>query len=348
MRFCLAVALVLLGLQGRALASPERVVFERPACVPVAFDEGALERLLRIELAAAGVHEVVIAAVSVEPDAKRAPPAARLALDGACADGDGIVAKLGTSASTMEVARWIPLGDVPRAARSRTVAMALAELVRSSWPALAAELSPIAPPPPAEVPPAPPMSPPGARGIPSEEKSTPARPVVPARALRWTVAATGEARGFFPQGSAFFGGHVGARMVRAPFAVSASVGAWRSSRSDPLGDVDAWLVSGAIGAAAGGRAGAVELYAGPEIEIGWAHARGTPMKGARGFAGDDCVVLAGLRGELRFPIAGRVSGVLDAGIGAALRGFVARADARAPLALRNASARAGVGVAVAF
>jgi hypothetical protein len=43
-----------------------------------------------------------------------------------------------------------------------------------------------------------------------------------------------------------------------------------------------------------------------------------------------------------------VSGVLDAGFGAPLRGYIARADGRATLAVRNASARVGVGVGVAF
>lgn len=343
-----ALPLVLLGLERRALASPDRVTFERPACAPAVFDEVALEQLLRIELAAAGVREVVIAS-SASPGAasQAAPPNARLALDGACADAGGIVAKLGSSASAAEVTRSIPLGDVPRPSRPRTVALALAEFVRSSWPALAGAPAPIAPLPPAQVPSAPPMPPPPARWI-TARKGTPAQVVAPARALRWQLATIGEARGFFPQGSAFFGGHVGASVALSPVTVSGAIGAWRSSKPDPLGDVDAWLVSGALSVAAGGRAGAVSLCAGPEIEIGWVRARGTPVKGARGYTRDDYVILASLRGELRFPIGGRVSGVLDAGFGAPLRGYTARAGDRAAVAVQNASARAGVGVAVAF
>jgi len=344
-----ALPLVLLGLQSRALASPDRVTFERPACAPVAFDEVALEQLLQIELAAAGVREVVIAAsASPGPASPTAPPAARLALDGACADAGGIVAKLGSSASAAELTRWIPLGDVPRPTRPRTIAIVLAELVRSSWPALAGALAPIAPLPPAQGPSAPPMRPPPPRRI-TEGKGAPARAVTPARAPRWTLATIVEARGFFPQGGAFVGGHVGARVaLPPPFTASGAIGAWRSSRSDPLGDVDAWLVSGALSAAAGGRVGAVELHAGPEIEIGWVRARGTPVQGAQGHTRDDYVILASLRGELRFPIGGPASGMLDVGFGAPLRGYIARADDRAALAVKNAAARVGVGVAVAF
>ena len=346
-----ALPLVLLGLPSRALASPDRVTFERPACAPAAFDEAALEQLLRIELAAAGVREVVIAATaSIGPASPAAPPVARLVLDGACGDDGGIVAKLGSSVSAAELTRWIPLDDVPHPTRPRTVALALAELVRSGWPALVGAPVPTALLPPAQVPFAPPTHPsvllPPDRI--AEAKGTPAPAVTKARAPRWTLATVVEARGFFPQGGAFFGGHIGATLALSPFTVSGALGAWHSSRSDPLGEVDARLVSGALGAAIGGRAGAVDLHTGPEIEVGWVHARGTPDPGSRGHTRDDYVIIASLRGELRFPLGGPVSGVLDAGLGAPLRGYVARADDRAALAVKNAATRAGLGVAIAF
>jgi hypothetical protein len=225
------------------------------------------------------------------------------------------------------------------------IALALAELVQTASP------DPAAPPAPRASLPSAWPSPPGALALPlAPPAAMLAIPPgsVPRSVPRWSVAATAEARGFVPNGGAFFGARVGAQYALPPFAFGAAIGAWHGSISDPLGEVGAWLASGALSATIGGRAGAIELHAGPELEVGLVRAIGTAASGALGYIRDDVVVLADLRGNLRFAVAGPVSGVLDGGIGGVVRGYAAQAGDRFPLAVRNAALRAGLGLAVAY
>jgi hypothetical protein len=353
------IALIALTFARRASASPERVVFEPAPCSPRAFDEGALEQLLQVELTAAGVRHFSVARTGVgggEPSralrsgweaspALPGSPPIYIVLDGTCVDLGVIGARLHGPSLPAEIVRWIPLGDVAWAARPRTIALALAELVQATSPDPAAapaprdSLSTTWPSPPGSIPlPVPPPAAPPA--VP--------RSSVPRSLPRWSTAATAEARGFLPDGGVFFGARVGAEYVLSPFAFGAALGAWHGSGSDPLGEVGAWLASGTLSATMGGRAGAVDLQAGPELEVGWVHAIGTAAHGALGYSRDDVVVLVNLRGRLRFAVAGPVSGVLDAGVGATLRGYVAQAGDRSPLAVRNAAFRSGLGLAIAF
>jgi hypothetical protein len=335
------VALVALAWPMPASALPDRVVFEPAACAPAAFDEGALEQLLQVELMSAGVRRFSVARAEVD----KGEPAVYIVLDGTCVDLGVIGARLHGPSLPAEIVRWIPLGDVPWTARPRTIALALAELVQASSPDAAAAPTPRAsvstawPSPAAGV-----AQPVGARAAMWAE---PLR-LVPRPAPRWSIAATAEARGFLPDGGAFFGARVGVERALSRFAFGAAIGAWHGSSSDPLGDVGVWLLSGALSATMGGKAGAVDLHAGPELEVGWVHATGTAAPGALGYSRDDVVVLLNLRGSLRFAVAGPVSGVVDAGVGAAVRGYVAQAGDRSPLAVRNAAFRGGLGLAVAY
>jgi hypothetical protein len=343
------IALVVLAWPKHASASPDRVVFEPAACSPAAFDEDALEQLLQVELTAAGVRQVSVARPDVA-GGEAAPalpgsPALHLVLDGSCVDLGVIGARLRGPSLPAEMVRWIPLGDVPWGARPRTIALALAEFVQESSPDSAAPSAPRRTPSTAWSTPPTGLAPTVAPGA-----AMPAMPPssVPRFLPRWSMVATADARGFLPQGGAFFGVRLGAQYALPPFGLGASIGAWHGSSSDPLGEVGAWLLSGALSATIGGRAGAIGLHAGPELEVGWVRAVGTATSGALGYTRDDVVVLANLRGSVRFPVAGPISGVVDGGIGATVRGYAAQAGDRFPLALKNAALRAGLGLAVAF
>jgi hypothetical protein len=224
-------------------------------------------------------------------------------------------------------------------ARARTIAIALAELVRAGSAEPAAAVAPLA------LLPSPPSPP---RPVDLDLWRRPDLPPGPAPPPRWAIGAVAEARGFFPEGGAFFGGRAGVRYRLPWLTLGFAIGAYHATGSDPLGDVDLWLCTAALDAELGGRVGPLDLHLGPEIEVGWARARGKPRGAALGDTADALVALAGLGGDLRFPLGGPVTGVVDAGFDGALRGYVARADDRAPVAVKNAGARAGLGLAVGF
>ncbi|UQA58154.1 hypothetical protein [Polyangium aurulentum] len=250
---------------------PARLVLERPGCAPLPFDEAALVRHLHVELAEDGV-----AASLADPEIAGdpgGPPEARLLLVGACSGGEMTAVLLSSAGGRAE--RSIDVGSVRGSLRERTLALALAELLRARWADIAAihgdplPQTPARPPAnssPPEIPaPDRPASP-----LPSRIEPAPrARPPL-------FLSAGVEWRFLFQRNAALTGGRLAASIplssrwlgrISAEGAVVVDGDAGKES------ETSLWLYTGGLGLSAGHSWGDAELSAGPRIEVGWCDAR---------------------------------------------------------------------------
>lgn len=333
---------LLIATEARAIEParmPARVILRRSGCESPAFDEADFVRLLRIELAADGVTEVDTAGPG---EALPSGPAlAVLSLEGACA-GDAVVTfEIDDAATDKKVRRVVDLRDLPGAARARALSLAAAELMRASWAELAL---PGVPRPRAPVPPEV-REAAGARlaASPLVAAAPPA-----ARAMPLLIFAGLDARYFFGSRSAVLGARLAASSpLVGPLRLRADAGAAYGRTSDPLGGIDLWMVTAAVGPSLG-RAwehGSAEL--GPRVELGWGSARGLPAHaGIEGQRASTLLVITTLAATSRLRLGTRFWATLDGEVGPVVHALTALVNTRASSGFGGAMVGARLGLAV--
>lgn len=107
---------------------PAEVSLAQDTCAKELYAQDALVPLLRMELAALGVRALV------PGDAAAAAPAFAFAyVSVVCAPNHGLVLRLADLATKKRTEREMSVADVPTQARPRAIAIAIVELIESSW-----------------------------------------------------------------------------------------------------------------------------------------------------------------------------------------------------------------------
>jgi hypothetical protein len=316
-------------------AGARAVVAEKPACVPAAWAKGWAE-LLRVELAGDGID--VRAGAGDESGA-------RVHVEGAC-DAAATEVTLAFASGDRRETRKLSLAGTDAVARSRVVAIAMADLVRAAMADAKAKgataAAPMtldvrvhveerAPAPAALLPPA---------GIPAAATAADSR-----RAMLGVWVA-GETR-LFAQGSGLFGGRLGLELPLSDHVAVVVDGAVAGGEgSDPLGTIDATLatVGGSLLAMGGSRD--VVFGAGARVEGGAVWLRGeassattAATSATSGFA------FLGVSGLGRFRVDGSLWALVGGDVGWTVYGFSGRADERHVADLVGAEVAVRVGFA---
>jgi hypothetical protein len=338
----LAGLLTIAAVVGRAFAdpigpapargAPARVILRRSPCEVLSLEETAFARLIGIELAADGVTDVNL--VDAAAPIPREPTAALaiLSLEGGCDASAPITVVIDDAATDKSVRRIVDLGDLPREARARALSLAAAELLRASWAEL---VLPGAPPPRAPVPPL-------IRAVAAARVARPSRPPLAAPSPpsldrpRPRFDAMIEGRLFFGTGLGMVGGRLGASipLPSAPLLrLRFDAGAAHGGAVDPLGEVNLWLASGALGLRVGVGAASAWIEAGPRLELGAGFAEGRARPGFVEHRGATLVAMASMTATGGLRLGAHVACSLELELGPVLRGFTATADARTPAAV---------------
>jgi len=287
------------------------------SCPDAPWSDEAWIALLRVELAADGVH--------VTPDGSGGKERGEVALVRASCDEPAASATVTFTRGDVHRSRVVPLADVPAGARARVLAIASADLVRESLAAPSEDASPS----PAT------SSPPAhvevdlhvhlARPDPAGEPSAPEVP-------RWTVAFSGEGRSFTSRGTGLFGARLGGRVVLLSWLAAGIDGGVLSGQAhDVLGDIDGLLASAGVSLLATGGTPAVRFGVGPRLEGGLASFRGrASLPSTRASSVRGGVALLGLTAFVSFRVSGALGGEVALDAGSTLESFGARADDRQP------------------
>jgi hypothetical protein len=165
------------------------------------------------------------------------------------------------------------------------------------------------------------------------------------------VGAGVEGRYFSGDGTALFGGGAGASIPagRGPLRLRIDAGAWYGRARDPIGEIDLWLVTGALGGSVSATFEATEIEVGPRVELGYAHAEGrTTQQDVATEGGGTFVSILSLPATGRVRLASSLWAGIDLELGAVLHGLRAQADDRASGGLRGAALSARFGLALAL
>jgi hypothetical protein len=326
---------------------PARVRFEAPACAEAPFDVSAFVALLQIELREGGVGWT-----SSDDVAQGDPSLASIALEIApCNANTRAIGVTVQAASTgKSVRRAVSIGDAPAPLRARLLALAVAELVRSSWSEIG--MAPVTAPPvlarpaaPALVPIFVPTLPPAALAVEPVAPPTAAPPPSPPRVH---LSAAFEARALVGHLAAE-GGRLGASIAlssRVPLRLTLDGGALFGTRFDRLGSIDVVFGSGALGLVGQLPIARAIVELGPEIELGGVWARGHAFDPAVAeAAGSAFIVATSFGATVRGRLGDRVW--LSAALrgGAVLRGAELLAETREAGGFTGAmlGVRAGLG-----
>lgn len=313
----------------RSHGAPARVILLPSSCAVLSLDEAAFARLIGIELAADGVTEVSLVGAAGPVPRATSTPLAVLSLEGGCDETSPITVVIDDAATDKSVRRIIDLGDLPREARARALSLAVAELLRASWAEL---VFPAAPPPRAPVPPM-------IRAVAAERLGRPPRPLLPSRSPplperpRLRFDAMFDGRLFFGSGLGMVGGRLGASipLLTAPMLrLRLDAGAAHGGVVDPLGTVDLWLGSGALGLRATVGSSSAWFEAGPRLELGAGFAEGHARPGAVEHRGATFVAVASMTATGGVRLGAHVACSLELELGPVLHGFTATADTRTP------------------
>lgn len=372
-------------------AVPARVILVKPGCTGTDLDEDELVRLLEIELRADGVGDVEVVEAGVVDGEASGPsssssgavPGASLAvlrLEGVCDRVGPLSVTIDDAATDKRVRREVDLGGVTDEARSRAVALAIAELLRASWMEL---VLPSSPAPKATVPvevreaargramaaagspseDAPAMEPLPAPSLAVEPSSTTTPPpderpgaridredATKAHAARVWLGGSAGARGFL-DGDALFGGLRAEALfpLTGPLRARAGASAAYSPGEHALGDVDLFMVNGRAAVCFALAGGSYLVEVGPFVELGWGHARGAPSQDL--VVGDDAsalVALTGLTFGARFALTGStwLDGSVD--FGPTLSGLSALVDGQRERSIDGLSGGLHLGLAWAI
>jgi len=217
-----------------------------PACeeAPVAVDD--FIDSLRVELAGRQPHCCVVG-----PGGDAAADAIRVTLSiepcDPATEPIGVAVELVAAQRTTE--RQVSLADLPREARPRALALAVAELIRSAGEPENPVVLPTPIPPPIEN-------------------------AAPPVALVGTAA--GDVRRFFGQDSTLWGGRLGLSVWSGRWQATIDAGVARNETSTGAGDVSLLLVSAGLQAGPRFPIGPVVIGVGPTGALGWARIKGQP------------------------------------------------------------------------
>jgi hypothetical protein len=236
---------------------------------------------------------------------------------GACEPGAREVkVAAGNPATKKSVRRTVAIADTPAAARPRLLALAVVELLRASWPELARSDSPKVEP----APTAPAVRPAETPAPPTE---APRPEASPSRVSLWLAFDGRWSVGIGQPTTAVDGARVGASIAlpRRALRLIADAGAGYAHGSDPLGNIDLVVVSGALGLAGDLAIGSAHLELGVVIEPGaaWGSGRASSAKD-HGSAVLDFVLVTSALATLRAPVKDRVSLLVTTIAGPVVRG----------------------------
>jgi hypothetical protein len=273
-----------------------------------------------------------------------------------CDDGTRSIRVTVRAGSTrIELDRAIELGDLPSGARPRTLALAVAELIRESRASKAFEVSAASNEPTRETPLGPPDS--SARAIgdakPHDEPELPAhRPApdpAPVPRAHRNLEASACARLFAPDRSLLVGVNAAAAF---PLRVDGIVlradveGSWMRF-NDPLGDVDVSLYLAGLAALLATRTRPMFVL-GPHVQVGYARASGIAHATANPGAGGRAVLFASLVAGARVDLFSTWKLLAELEGGITLSGLDVAADERVVAALRGGFAALRVGLAFEY
>jgi len=282
------------------------VVVVPATCAALPWEASGWLELLQVELAADGVN---VKAASGQPST--AGP--QVSLDATPCEATATSATLSFVSGATRQTRTVDLRDTAVVARSRVLAIAMADLVRSGL-ATPATKEPGAP-----------------RPVELSLRVELAMPEKTIResAHRVSMFVAGETR-LFAQGATLFGARGGVMVpVHSHVELELDGGAVTDTSYDPLGSIDTTV--GTLGAsvlAKGGVYGAT-FGVGPRLEagLGWFHASAAgPL--TRASDATSGLAFVSIAAVASFPIAGWFSGFVGLDAGTTLYGFSARADDR--------------------
>ncbi len=307
-----------------AASWPISLTLDATSCDSTWLNDDDLTRAIRSELEADGV--------TVLPRDSARPSEGALSVSVAC-DADR-VARVGLRARTGErqVEQSVALADADPSARARVLALAISELVRSTWPDLSHPSGPVqgaafpdvappgpAPAPPVAPPPPAPLTAPAPAASPAHESAPERRPHSSV-----AVALALQTRWFVDYSSVSFGGNLGA-----------DLGSFRVRAEGLFGSQQDTSGSAAIGSAAltlgyrvlDTRVGAISIAGYPVVAAGV-----TWLRGEANASNVRVAPITGFYGDLRFLLEAKlVAPKLTPSIALELgraTGFVARADDR--------------------
>lgn len=300
------------------VAAPASVVELRaPPCIERPFDRAGLVELLRVELGALGVTNVVIAPSETRASSSNDVLLAAVVLTPATCDpaASEVTLEVLDRASSKKVERRMTIGDVEFAGRPRALAIAIAELLQASWAELA--LAGAAPP---------------AVPLPSALRTVLAARIAAAldgqraseqRQMKAAIEAhdllesevsesrhqkqkgtlfelSFMTRDFPTRSSALLGGEAAIRRRLGEHgSLEGGLGAGFGGTEVGTGAISMGAVTGHFGLAAT-TGGATELEIGPRLDIGYGFASGTSSApGVKGASYGNAVVLGLLQATLR-------------------------------------------------
>jgi hypothetical protein len=262
-RLALAFAVALIAAEARAQPAPARVRLVLPAC-ETAFDGAELVRVLRIELGADGVREVIVG------EAQGALATIKLDATPCSAEAREVTVAIDDAATGKSVKRALAVTDTDAASRPRALGLAIAELLRASWSELEMPDQPKTPVP-EEV----------LRAVRLRARPREAAPPAPPPSV--LLGATLEARLFPAYQSVVLGPRLSASiLVGGPLRARIDAAVAAGQAHDPLGTIDLTLATGGLGLLLAGGSEAVQLEIGPMLSAGGGWASGNPNPGNTG------------------------------------------------------------------
>jgi hypothetical protein len=270
----LAVVAVLAGLppvaRAQVGAPPQLVVRAPTADCAAAPPFLAFVDSLRVELASSGPACCSI----VAPDAAVAAPALTLTLTGCDPGADGFTIEVADLATGRTRSRRISFADVTPDARPRALALAVAELVRSTEAAASSET-----PAPSAV-----------------------EPVTPSPDSAAQGAALADVRAYPGAHTVLWGGRVAMATGGRRWRGELDLGAAGGSRQVSLGTVDVTLAAAGLAVGPRFRAGAWAFDVGAVGELGWARIDGEPgQAGVTAGSGSGLTAAVGARAAAEAP-----------------------------------------------
>ena len=294
-----------------------------PACKPEAFALVPFLDSLRVELAVTGIRCCMLA----EPNGavtSAVPLRVKVETAPCGSDRDTVQIAVQDDDSARVVHRELSLADVVPTARPRTLALAVAELVRS-----------LGQQPPNEAP----------KTAVTAEVHAPAPPASPAS--RAAVHVEGEARVLPTRDTLMWGARARMGSPWRSLHVDFDLGVDQASRRVDLGTVQVRCATAGLAVGPRLASSIAILDLGVRAELGWAWIRGdTSLATVQAEAGSDLVASLGLRTAVEFPARSSFRASLALEGGGFVHGTKGEADGRSVVGMTGYYALVSVGIAV--
>ena len=316
-----------------ALPSPEArsVVVSPPLCKVDAFGLAPFLDCLRVELAGRGLDCCTLA----DPDGPTPTPASlhvRIEIDPCTADADQLQVSAREDAGPRVAERQVSLADVPETARTRALALAVAEMIRSLGQA-----------PPDKAPEAITVPAQGSVALSATPPSTGTRPA------HLSMHVEAEVRGLPTRDTTLWGGRARLTAHRRLFHADLDVGGNYARAQAQLGDV--FVRSASLGLGFGPRFAnrTAVLDLGLRAELGWAWIHGeTALADVKTDAGSGLISSVGIRASLDLPAQRKVCPHLSLESGAVVQGVKGEMNGEPVAGMTGYYLLAALGIAVSL